>query len=312
MTARPSVLVLTLYSGEAEYDQCRESLENQTYSHWEHRAFENLPDAEAHNRLYRTIMEQAPQYDLFLKLDADMVLADREVLSDLVGVFERWPDLDHLVVAVSDWMTDSFIIGVHLFSNRVSWKRHDDELYVDPDPVFPGLKFMVTEPPRDLVFHSNDPSPFQAFHFGAHRGLQAAQTYRSLRDIRPHDARLQWRYLGRVWRHFERSRDRRLGLALLAADMVFRKELPATANEYADPALLAAFEAVRNFEEREIRQRLMRRWGTPVARTRSWIRALGPGKSVLVSLRAIRDTAAFGVKTLIGRSIPSVEIGVRS
>ena len=94
---------------------------------------------------------------------------------------------------------------------------------------------MVEVRPRDLIFHSDDPSPFQAFHFGAHRALQASQTYRRFRDARPHNARVQWTYLDRVWKHYDRTGDPRLGLAILAADMVFRRELPATVNEYSDP-----------------------------------------------------------------------------
>lgn len=306
---RPAVLVLTLNSGEAEYGRCRESLESQTYTAWEHRTFENLPNTEAHAQLYETIMAERELYELFLKLDADMILADGEVLADLVRVFEDRPDLDHLVVGVNDWMTDSSIIGAHLFSNRVRWQRHAETLYVDPDPAFPGCKLVVDNPPRNLILHAGDPSPLQAFHFGAHRALQASQVYRRLRDARPHNARIQWQYLDRVWRHFERSGDRRLGLAMLAADMVFRKELPSTANEYSDAALLAAFDGASSLDDGEIRARLDARWGSHTARRQTWVRALGPVKSVLVTLRGLRDAAASVVKSLLGLSRPTVEIG---
>jgi hypothetical protein len=309
MSNRPAVLVLTLYSGEAEYGRCRESLRSQTYRAWEHRTFENLPNAEAHARLYQTIMAESERYDLFLKLDSDMVLAEDEVLSDLVRVFEERPGLDHLVVAVSDWMTDSRIIGAHLFSNRVQWRRHTETLYVDPDPDFPGCKLVVDDPPRDLILHAGDPSPLQAFHFGAHRALQASQVYRNLRDFRPHNARIQWQYLNRVWRHYERCGDRRLGLAMLAADMVFRKELPSTANEYSDAALRIAFESTVGFENGEIRARLETRWASPMARLQTWVCTLGLAKTVLVTVRGLRDVAATVVKGLLGRSPPKVEIG---
>jgi hypothetical protein len=309
MSGRPRVLVLTLYSGEAEYGRCGESLEFQNYSPWEHRTFENLPNAEAHARLYGTIMAESQNYDLFLKLDADMVFSDSDVLSDLVQFFEDRPQLDHLVVVVNDWMTDSRIIGAHLFSSRVWWGRNAETLYVDPNPEFPGRKLVVDDPPRNLILHAGDPSPLQAFHFGAHRALQASQVYRNLWDARPHNARIQWKYLDRVWRHFERSGDRRLGLAVLAADMVFRKELPATANEYSDAALLAAFNCASSLDDGEVRARLEPRWGSPRARRRTWIRALGPGKSILVAGRALRDATATAVKGLFGRLAPTVTIG---
>jgi hypothetical protein len=185
-------------------------------------------------------------------------------------------------------------------------------LYVDPDPEFSGQKLVVEKPPRDLILHAADPSPLQAFHFGAHRALQASQVYRGLRDARPHNARIQWQYLDRVWRHFEYSGDRRLGLAVLAADMVFRKKLPPTANEYTDPALLAAFEGSENLGDREIRARLKARWGSPSARRQTWVRALGPAKTVLVSLRGLRDATASAVKAVLGGSPETVEMGNRA
>jgi hypothetical protein len=310
MSSRPRVLVLTLYSGEAEYGRCRESLESQTYREWEHRSFEDLPNAEAHAFLYQTIMAESERHDLFFKLDADMVLADDEVLSDLARVFEERADLDHLVVAVSDWMTESRIIGAHLFSNRARWRQHAETLYVDPDPYFPGRKLVVDNPPRDLILHACDPSPLQAFHFGAHRALQASQVHRNLADFRPHNARLQWQYLDRVWRHFERSEDRRLGLAMLAADKVFRKELPKTANEYSDAALLAAFENAEALDAEEIRRRLDSRWGQAMARHLTWVRALGPAKTARVAVRGLRDAAASAVKGFVAQPRPTVEIGI--
>lgn len=308
----PRVLVLTLYSGEREFDRCRSSLESQDYSRREHRVFERLPNVEAHRRLYATIMAEAEAYDLFFKLDADMVLADDGVLSDLVGVFERQPGLDHLVVAVSDWMTDSRIIGAHLFSNRVRWRRHEETLYVDPDPEFPGRKAVIEHPSRDLIFHAGDPSPLQAFHFGAHRALQASQVHRGLGDARPHNARVQWSYLERVWRHYDACGDRRLGLAMLAADMVFKKGLPATANEYSDPALLAAFEEASGLDDSRIRSLLEERWGSRSARRRSWLRALGPGKTALVAARGLRDVAAAAARRLLGGTPPTIEIGTHT
>jgi hypothetical protein len=308
----PRVLVLTLFSGEREFDRGQSSLEDQGYGSWEQRIFENLPNAEAHAKLYESIMTESENFGLFLKLDADMVLADREVLGDLVRVFEERPELDHLVVAVSDWMTDSLIIGAHLFSNRVRWMRHEETLYVDPDPVLPGNKLVVERPTRDLILHARDPSPLQAFHFGAHRALQASQVYRRLRDTRPHNARVQWQYLDRVWDHYEECRDRRLGLAILAADMVFRKELPPTANEYSDPALIAAFEGAENLDDDEIWLRLESRWGTSKARRKTWADALGPAKGSLVRIRSLRDAAVSAIKGVLGTPGQTVEIGTRS
>lgn len=312
MTTGPTLLVLTLYSGEAEYERSCASLASQSFTAWEHRVFEHLTNTEAHAKLYETVMAESGSFDFFFKLDADMVLADDKVLADLVAVFDQRPVLDHLVVAVTDWMTASPIIGAHLFSNRVIWRRHSETLYVDPDPEFSGEKLVVEVPARELILHADDPSSFQAFHFGAHRALQACQTYRGLRDARPHNALVQWQYLDRVWRHFDRTDDLRLGLAILAADMVFRRELPETVNEYSDPVLRAAFEAAEGLSSGEIRDRLVARWGMDNDRRRTWSIALGPAKRCLVAARRVRDAGAHVVKTALRRSPPPVTIGDRS
>jgi hypothetical protein len=309
---KPRILVLTLFSGESEFNRCGEALAGQSFTAWEHWVFKHLANTEAHARLYETVMAESGSFDLFFKLDADMVLADDKVLADLVEVFDQRPGLDHLVVAVTDWMTESPIIGAHVFSNRVTWRRHSETLYVDPDPEFPGDKLVVETPARDLIHHADDPTPFQAFHFGAHRALRACQTYRGLGEARPHSALVQWRYLDRVWRHFDRTDDPRLGLAILAADMVFRRELPATVNEYSDPALRAAFESAEGLDSGEIRERLFARWGTDNDRRRSWTLALGPAKRCLVAARQVRDAGAAVVKAALGRSSTPVTIGDRS
>jgi hypothetical protein len=305
------ILVLTLYSGEAEFERCLAALAEQIGVAWEHRVFEHLPNAEAHSRLYSTIMAESERYKVFFKLDADMVLTDPHVLADLVEVFKNNPSLDHLVVAVSDWMTQSYIIGAHLFSHRVSWRDHVETLYVDPDPHFEGTKVVVSRPPRDLISHCDDPSPLQAFHFGAHRALQASQVYRSITSCRPHNARIQWTYLEQVWRHLERSQDRRLALAILAADLVFQRQLPETVNEYSDPALLAAFQRVAAMDDKTIRAQLESRWGTRSARLRTWRQALGGAKWLLVAGRGARDAAASLVKAFVRSTGPVVEIGSR-
>ena len=77
MNGQPArVLVLTLYSGEAEYTRCCDSLAAQSWTAWEQRRFEHLPNVEAHARVYRTIEDERADFALFFKLDADMVLAD--------------------------------------------------------------------------------------------------------------------------------------------------------------------------------------------------------------------------------------------
>lgn len=45
LSSPPRILVLTLHSGEAEYDRSRASLETQSCTSWAQQVFENLPNA---------------------------------------------------------------------------------------------------------------------------------------------------------------------------------------------------------------------------------------------------------------------------
>ena len=103
MADRPRVLVLTLFSGEQEYEEAVAALERQSFRGFDHRVFEHLPNKEAHEALQRAVMESAADYDLFLKLDADMVFRSGDALAQIVELFRARPEVDHARTVVHDW-----------------------------------------------------------------------------------------------------------------------------------------------------------------------------------------------------------------
>jgi hypothetical protein len=252
-------LILTLYNGENEFDSCLRSVGSQSHADREQRVFENLPKAEAHTLLYETIMEVGDRYDLFLKLDADMVLANETVLERIAGIFRRVTNLDHLVLGVKDWYTDSDIIGVHTFSNRARWSPNPSGLFTDPDPEIPGRKVMIFRPRPIAVQHGTDPTPLQAFFFGVHRAMKACQVH-------------------------------------VDGDLVLRNRLPASAVNRADPDLLAAFRNLENLDSSEVHSRLEARWRHWLPRQLRWLRAVGSDMRWLIVGQLIRDFLATPVR----------------
>lgn len=218
----PRVLIGTLYTGENEFSHLKETLRQQTYKNWEHIVFENLENKLAHETLYRHFMEHQTDYDLFLKLDADMVFRTPESLEELVRLFRSIPELDHLMSPVLDWYSGLLIPALHMFSNRVTWTDEllNDHLFVDPPPRFPGKRIFWREAPAPFVLHSPNPSPHQAFMFGVHRASKVVQVNRPVPVFDRNRARSQWRLLKAVWRRFEETRDSRLGLCIYGADLV--------------------------------------------------------------------------------------------
>src|SRR5690242_16605287 len=115
------LLILTLSSGEAALPVLRQQLRAQTFQDFEHHVIAGLPNQAAHNRLYRTISERAADFDLFLKMDADMTFRSEAALADLVLAVERHPHVQHFAFRVWDCFTEEETLGVHLFRSGVSW-----------------------------------------------------------------------------------------------------------------------------------------------------------------------------------------------
>jgi hypothetical protein len=243
-------------------------------------------------------MDPGGSFDLFLKLDADMVLADDGVLSRIATCFADVPELDHLVHGVADWFTDTDIIGVHTFSRRARWRPNPSGLFTDPDPEFPGRKIVINHPRPILVHHGADPDPFQAFSFGVHRAMKACQSHLKPRDKRPFAARMSWNVLNHVWRHYQRCGDHRLGLAVSGADLVIRGHLPASAVNRQDPALDEAFRDAMALSPTELRTDLEAGWSSHAHRRLRWMRALGGPMTVRVLGRSIRDAITAPLRAL--------------
>lgn len=191
----PRVLVLTLYCGEAEYERCKASVSRQEGIATEHICFEWLPNLEAHERVYRTIMERAGEFDAFLKLDADMVLVQEHALREIYGIFKQGSGVDHLSMPVYDIPSASYLMGFHMFSPRVSWSFPLDPLFPDANPDLPGSRRIDPDLRRRLVDHMSGPSVEQAFALGVHRASKIVQVGRK-KDIKPADFPLS--YLKRI------------------------------------------------------------------------------------------------------------------
>lgn len=276
MSKQPRVLVGTLYCGENEFKALEASLQEQTYSHWEHIVYKNLPNKEAHDRLYRTFMEEQDDFDLFLKLDADMVFRTSEGLRRIVDLFWETDELDHLTLAVRDWYSDSLIEGLHTFSDRVRWDTGDESRFVDPSPTIPGQKRKLWSAPAPVVDHSPDPSPFQSFRFGVHRGLKVLQPERW--RLRYRQTRMQWTLLKQCWNHFLRSEDRRLGLAVLGAHLTINGEIEPERYDRNQSLLDEIFQTYSQLGTADLLERLKPEWGPEWGREAHYLTRVGVGR----------------------------------
>jgi hypothetical protein len=172
------LLILTLSTGEAALPVLRRQLATQSFQDFEHEVISGLPNLAAHSRLYRTVMDRAGDFDLFLKLDADMTLRADTSIEDVLRATETRPDGQHFVFRVWDCFTEEETLGVHVFRSGVRWGEISDSLFVDPDP--PGVRQVMWDgPPAPFVNHGEVVSDFECFSFGVHKFLKVAQRGRS-------------------------------------------------------------------------------------------------------------------------------------
>jgi len=209
-----------LSCGENERERAIEAVRTQTYLDYEVFLIEDRPNKEAHEALYERFMASADRFQIFLKLDADMVLRRSTALQEVAGFFTRNPDTGLLLFELIDWYSDSLIPGVVVTRSTARWPGHSDRLMVDSYVTVPGKAVTVSNREAALAIHSPDPAPLQAFRFGVHRALKAIQSDRPVPQKMAEKARGHRLILTKTWANFLAKRDRRLGLAIAGAESV--------------------------------------------------------------------------------------------
>lgn len=243
------LFVGVLYSGENEYDECLNSIDDQTYQNFELHKFEYLPKLEAHSRLYHSFLDQKDQYDLLIKIDADMVLTRPELFQQIVDKFDQNSDIDVLGIAIWDFFSGGYINGLNSYRNTVSWEL--DPKNVNADVVIVDQEKYVFDK-TDLApaaFHCKNPSKLQAFHFGVHRGIKV---------FAPRHSSSHWQLLEKTWQNFLKTSDVRIGLAILGAELVYTRKFSQVDVDYTNPKLAGVFNQFQEMTSKEIKKEIIK------------------------------------------------------
>ncbi len=285
------ILVGTLFTGEQEFNECVQGIRQQTYPDWEHFVVSNLANQEAHHTLYRTFMERADTVDLFIKVDADMVIENRHLFARIVSRFEALPDLDRLSIAVHDFFSDRLIFGMHTYRNSVRWERNGEKLFVDCLAVRQHRGLDDDTELAPAAVHCKNPSLFQAFHYGAHRGLKIVQRQRP-RAGRVHlKMRDHWDVMQATQDHFRRTGDRRLGMACLGSELAIRGGFEPQHLDYQNAFFRREFATYEQCGTAELRSLIKRLQATnggllPARIRRDWLWYKNSSKRLSVSALA--------------------------
>jgi len=205
MNTKPRVFVGTLYCGEGDFDKCSESIALQKDVDVCHVVIENLPEKEAHNKLWQSWRDAKESgFDMFVKVDADTVLAHDSVLSEFWSLMKSDSRITGIQAPLDDYFTEGLINGLNCFSPKVVFNDTADELFCDRNvDVNHDRVIKAGNVPIQLIpagYHCHYANDKQAFHFGLHRALKN-----------------QTKIISDVRKSFERHNDRLREIALCGA-----------------------------------------------------------------------------------------------
>ena len=165
-----------MYCGEGDLPECLEAVLSQKGVSAKQVIIRNMAEKAAHNALWAAWREARPGHDMFVKVDADTVLAHDEVLLELWKTMESDPRVTGIQAPLLDYFTAGYINGLNCFSPKVTFRDTADELFCDRqvdvghDVVIRSEK--VCDRLRPAGHHCYRATDAQAFHFGLHRALK--------------------------------------------------------------------------------------------------------------------------------------------
>ena len=173
MMSAPRIFVGTLACGEAEFEDCCEAIAQQKNVLVHHHIISDLPEFDAHKKLWKDWSSQKQKFDLFVKVDADTVLSRNTALNEIHNLFSD-PSVTGAQILLHDFFTNQLIPGLNAFSLSVSFRTSRNRLFADHSDYNHNvvLKGDAVKYLAPIGFHSPRPHPKQAFHFGLHRTLK--------------------------------------------------------------------------------------------------------------------------------------------
>lgn len=174
----PNVFVGTLYSGEAEFDACKSAIQQQEGVKITHCIISDLPELEAHNKLWKLWNKKRKNFDLFVKIDAETVLMRSTALLEIVELCSKIEGPCSVHIPLHDYYTDKEILGLNAFTCDIEFSLSTNALFADRTQMTPckrllGEKVAYLGP---IGYHAQFPNERQAFFYGYHRMLKGQYT----------------------------------------------------------------------------------------------------------------------------------------
>lgn len=166
--------MLTACCDESQGQAQAASLAAQTGVFVDHMVIRGFGFLDSQKEIHRLALKYSQDYDFFLKLDGDMVFAEKNTLRNLSVELDRWSEqFDRLTFPVNDFFLNKQIPGCHIW---VSKKTPTEFICMPPRgdawiSRIPGKICQKTEVP--YIYHAHSPSLSQSVRFGLNRASKA-------------------------------------------------------------------------------------------------------------------------------------------
>lgn len=200
---KPRVFVGTMHYQEGDFQACMRAVQKQRGVTLTHFLVSGLGEAQAHAELWEAWHRARNDHDLFVKVDADTVLAHDTVLLEFWRLASSNDRITGVQAPLHDFFTDELINGLNAFCPCVTFRSSDDRLFVDRVDMGHDVTVSSDKVPdslRPAGTHCHQATDAQAFHYGLHRSLKG-----------------QAHVIKKVRNAWNRANDRTRAMALLGA-----------------------------------------------------------------------------------------------
>jgi hypothetical protein len=158
-------------------------------------------------------------------------------------------------MAMLDFFSGDLMQGINAYRQGFPWQtEQQDSLFTDRVKIDPGRRLVTWTTFADAAIHCPNPSPFQAFHFGVHRGVKVVQPGAS--EHKTQTAEEQLIYLEKTYEHWRTRRDPRLGFAALGFELALTEAFAVEHLTYSNPYLHERFVEFEHWDTARVAQKI--------------------------------------------------------
>lgn len=171
------ILVGIIHSNEPQVKDCINSVKNQNFHDFhDYFIISGLTKSEAHDKLYSKFMDSKDDFDIFIKLDGDMIIERIDFFSFIENHFTNDENLDWIRIEVFDYFLRENLSGLNIYSKNVKWNLNSNNYFTDRTMIRESVrKDKGIAPSIKWISHCKNATLYQAFNFGFHRAIKAFQ-----------------------------------------------------------------------------------------------------------------------------------------